>query len=218
MAQSHQAVDSLEHDRPRPTTLRQARDLVGEPEALAAIKVRRTIDEHFHRFIAHSPLCCIASVQAGGGADCSPRGDYPGFVKVLDESTLLVPDRIGNNRIDTFENIDSDPRVGLIFFVPGHRETLRVNGRAYLTDDEKALQRLQAEGRLPQLAMVVEVEEAFVHCGRAIIRSRLWDPASTALAGHVPTMGEIVVDQLDVGDMSASDLDQHVETGYEKLF
>lgn len=204
--------------RPAPISQARARELIGEPDHAARAKVQDRIDPHVHRFIAHSPFITMATAHADGTADCSPRGDYPGFVKVLDEQTLAIPDRVGNNRIDSFENLSSDPRIGLIFLVPGHRETLRVNGKAYLTEDQTVLARLEAEGKSPKLAVIVEVEEVFIHCGRAVVRSRLFDPASFALAQEVPTAGEIAAAQFEAEGVDAEAVDQGLEAAYKSLY
>src|SRR5256885_4236574 len=154
----------------------------GAPEAMIEAKIGARIARHARRFIAHAPFLALATSDAAGRADCSPRGDYPGFVKVLDEHTLALPDRPGNKIADSFRNIAENDGVGLLFLIPGMRETLRVNGSAYVTDDPDVLARMRTEAKSPILAIVVDVAEVYFHCGRALIRSRLWDPASQALA------------------------------------
>ncbi|MEV6446855.1 MSMEG_1061 family FMN-dependent PPOX-type flavoprotein [Amycolatopsis sp. NPDC051716] len=143
---------------------------LGEPEAMIKAKIGDRIDSHARRFIAHSPFLTLATADAAGRADCSPRGDYPGFVKVLDERTVALPDRVGNKIADSFRNIAENDGVGLLFFVPGMRETLRVNGSAYVTDDPDVLARMRTEAKAPMLAIVVDVAEVYFHCGRALIR------------------------------------------------
>ncbi len=205
--------------RPEPMSLERVRALVGEPSEAAVGKVRDHVDHHVHRFIAHSPFVCLATAHADGTADCSPRGDYPGFVKVLDERTLAIPDRVGNNRLDTFENLATDPRIGLVFLVPGHHETLRVNGTAYPTEDPDVLARLEAEGKTPKVAIVVRVREVYLHCGRAVLRSRIWDPESFALAELVPTLGEVIADRLGNPAVSADAIDADLaRTAYKTLY
>jgi PPOX class probable FMN-dependent enzyme len=195
----------------------EVRARLGEPEAMIEAKVLARVDRHARRFIAHSPFLTLATADAAGRADCSPRGDYPGFVKVLDEHTLAMPDRTGNKIADSFRNIAENDGVGLLFFIPGVRETLRVNGRAYVTDEPDVLARMQTEAKEPMLAIVVEVEQVYFHCGRALIRSRLWDPASQALAEEMPSAGEIVTDQLGV-DVDPAQFEQLLEAGYRKLY
>lgn len=196
----------------------EARGIVGEPEALARAKVTDHITPPFRRFITHSPFLAMATSDASGAADCSPRGDHPGFVRVLDERTLAVPDRLGNRLIDSFRNIAENPAVGLLFLVPGTPETLRVNGRAFLTDDPDVLVRMEAEGKVPQLALLVHVEEAFAHCGRAVLRSRLWEPESTRLAEEVPSMAEMLADQVRRLGVSAADVQAEVEVANRTLY
>jgi PPOX class probable FMN-dependent enzyme len=184
---------------------------------MAKAKILGHIDEYFHRFIAHSPFLALATADAAGRADCTPRGDYPGFVKVLDEHTLAIPDRPGNRIADSFRNLAENDGVGLLFLIPGLRETLRVNGRAYITDDPGVLARMRTEAKEAMLAIVVDVEEAYFHCGRALVRSRLWDPASQALAAELPSVGEVVTGQLGL-DVDPTVIDRGLEAGYRKLY
>lgn len=203
--------------RPRRMSPQEVLARIGPPDPMAKAKILDRIDEHFHRFIAHSPFLAMATADASGRADCSPRGDYPGFVKVLDEHTLAIPDRPGNKIADSFRNLAENDGIGLFFVIPGVRETLRVNGRAYATDEPDVLARMQTEARAPQLALVVEVAEAYGHCGRALIRSRLWDPASRALADEMPTAGEMFTAQLGL-DIDPEVLDRGLEDSYRKLY
>ncbi|MDI2027825.1 pyridoxamine 5'-phosphate oxidase family protein [Saccharopolyspora sp. TS4A08] len=204
-------------ERPRQVPFEEVRARIGEPDAMMRGKKQSELDEHLRRFIAHSPFLSMATADAQGNADCSPRGDYPGFVKVLDDSTLAIPDRPGNQIADSFQNLATNPRVGLLFFIPGLPETARVNGSAHATDDAEVLARMQVEGRTPQLAIVVRVEEAFLHCGRALLRSRLWDPASQALAEEIPSPGEIAADQFGL-DIEPDTLNSMLEHGYQRLY
>lgn len=203
--------------RPRRLSLADIRARLGEPEPTAASKIIDHVDEQSRMFIAHSPFAALATADASGRADCSPRGDYPGFVKVLDEHTLAIPDRPGNKIADSFRNLAENDGAGLLFLIPGLRETLRVNGRAYPTDEPDVLARMQTEASEPELAIVVEVEEAYFHCGRALIRSRLWDPASQALAAEMPSAGEMAAAQLKIG-VPPELIDQGLETAYRKLY
>src|SRR5947208_62063 len=136
----------------RHISVAEVRARLGDPEAMIEAKIGDRIDRHARRFIAHSPFLTLATADAAGRADCSPRGDYPGFVKVLDERTLALPDRPGNQIADSFRNIAENDGVGLLFFVPGMRETLRVNGSAYVTDDPDVLARMRTEAKSPILA------------------------------------------------------------------
>ncbi|MFI6743551.1 MSMEG_1061 family FMN-dependent PPOX-type flavoprotein [Nonomuraea sp. NPDC050451] len=203
--------------RPRPLSLDEVRSRLGEPDPMIANKIRDHIDEHIRRFIAHSPFLAMATADASGRADCSPRGDYPGFVKVLDEHTLAIPDRPGNKIADSFRNLAENDGIGLLFLIPGSRESLRVNGRAYPTDEPDVLARMQTEASEPVLALVVDVEEAYFHCGRALIRSRLWDPASQALADELPALGEVAAAQFGL-DIDPRLIEAGLEEGYRKLY
>ncbi|ONI81554.1 flavin-nucleotide-binding protein [Actinosynnema sp. ALI-1.44] len=209
--------DTLMSARPRRVSYEEVRARIGEPEDMIRAKVHDRIDRHGHRFIAHSPFVAMATSDAHGLPDCSPRGDYPGFVKVLDERTLAIPDRPGNKLADSFRNLAENDGIGLMFVIPGMREVMRVNGHAYPTDEPDVLARMRTEGKDAQLAIVVEVVEAFFHCGRALIRSRLWDPASQALAAELPSAGEVAVDQMGL-DVDPAVLENMLETAYRQLY
>lgn len=190
----------------------QLRSLLGEVHPLAEKKVLDRLDRFCRDFIALSPFLVLASADGEGRADASPRGDGPGFVQVLDARTLLIPDRRGNNRVDSYSNVLSAPGVGLIFFVPGINETLRVNGRARMTTDATLLAPLAMQEKAPKLGLIVEVEEAYFHCGKALIRSKLWAPESQVERGSFPTLGRIVAEQTRAID--AAEADANVEEGY----
>ncbi|MGR3933737.1 MSMEG_1061 family FMN-dependent PPOX-type flavoprotein [Streptomyces sp. BRA346] len=195
----------------------EVRARLGEPEAMIEAKIRDRIDDYFRLFIAHAPFLTLATADASGRADASPRGDYPGFVKVLDDHTLAIPDRPGNKIADSFRNLAENDGVGLLFLIPGLREMLRVNGRGYPTDDPDVLARMRTEARTPELAIVVEVEQAYFHCGRALVRSRLWDPASQALAEEIPSIGQIAAAQFGL-DIDPELLERTLQDSYRKLY
>lgn len=201
--------------------------MIGEEEALresypptierAKLKVLRELDTHCRRFIALSPFVCLGTFS-DAGADVSPRGDQPGFVHVLDAKTLAIPDWPGNNRLDSLGNIISNPRVGLLFLIPGVDETLRVNGTAEIRTDADLLGSWEANNKRPRSALVVEVEEAFLHCGKALIRSRLWRDDYRIDRSELPPYGHMLKDQIQVSD-SADQIQASVEHGYrEKLY
>jgi PPOX class probable FMN-dependent enzyme len=155
------------------------------------------LDVHCRRFIELSPFFVIATAAPDGTADASPRGGPPGFVIVADEHTLLVPDWPGNNRLDSLGNLVDAPGVGLLFLVPGVDETLRVNGTAQISHDDELRARFAGEGRgAPRTVIVVTVTEAYLHCAKALMRSRLWDPEAQVLRDALPTMGAMLRDQI----------------------
>jgi PPOX class probable FMN-dependent enzyme len=196
------------------------REVIPAPKPTSAIW-RKTLDrleEHSRRFIALSPMLYLATADADGRCDSSPRGDPPGFVKVLDERTLLVPDRKGNRRIDSMRNIASNPHIGLLFVIPGTDETLRISGRASITDDAELLALCEVEGQRPALGIVVEVEELFMHCARAFRRSRLWDPGTWPDRAELPTLGKIIADQLPDMNIDAAEADAGLEQANRDLY
>lgn len=196
-------------------TIRDAADLrahFGAVGPLAARKVLDHVDDHARRFIALSPFLVLASADGAGRADASPRGDAPGFVRVHDPKTLAIPDRRGNNRVDSFANLLESPGVGLVFLVPGIDETLRVNGTAEISCDPALLAPMIAQGKVPAAALVVRVREAFFHCGKALMRSHLWDPARHVERAAFPTLGRILADQTAAA--AADEAEASIAEGY----
>jgi uncharacterized protein len=167
----------------------------GQVSPLAEKKVLDHLDKFCRDFIALSPFLVVASSDGAGGADASPRGDAPGFVAVVDDKTLLIPDRRGNNRVDTFGNILASPGVGLIFLVPGINETLRINGRAEISQDAELLTPLAVQNVVPVIGLKIHVEQAYFHCGKALMRSKLWNPAAQVERNSFPTLGRIIAEQ-----------------------
>src|SRR5207248_6499030 len=158
------------------TDEKDLRALLGTPSEVALKKQIAALDGHCRALIAHAPFMLLATAGADGRCDVSPKGDPPGFARVLDDTHLVIPDRPGNKRLDGMRNILENPHVGLIFLVPARGETLRVNGRAAITRDPELLARMEVGGKRPLLAIGVEVEEVFLHCAKAFKRSRLWEP------------------------------------------
>jgi PPOX class probable FMN-dependent enzyme len=176
------------------TTRARLRDLIPEtPHAAVRFKLIDHINEPARRFIEASPFIILSTCGADGRVDVSPKGDPAGFVEVLDDHTLIIPDRLGNHRLDSYENLLSNPAIGIIFLVPGHTETLRVSGRARIILDSNVQQRHSVNGKPPVLAIAVEVEEAFMHCSKAFVRSRLWQPEKWPDLVNVPSLAEWVV-------------------------
>jgi uncharacterized protein len=181
------------------------RALTGEPGPRPANKVIDRIDPICGRFIAASPFCVMATRGADGLLDLSPKGDPAGFVAVLDERTLVIPDRPGNRRHDSFENLLVDPSVALIFLIPGHGDMLRVAGRGRITTDPDLLARFPVDGRLPRLAVVIHVEEAFLHCPKAVTRSRLWEPEGWPDRSDVPSLAEGIMAHARLREQGATE-------------
>jgi PPOX class probable FMN-dependent enzyme len=176
------------------TTIRdeaELRELLGEPSDLVRAKVTDRLNELTRQFVDRSPFVLLATSAADGSCDVSPRGDPPGFVRVLDERTLLLPERPGNRLTDSLRNILANPRVGLLFVVPGVGDTLRVNGSATLVTDEDLLAPSAVEGKRPRLGIRIEINQVFTHCSKAFLRSQLWDPERYVERSELPSSGEI---------------------------
>ena len=194
------------------------REIVGEPIPIVHNKEMPRLDKYCRQFIEMSPFLCLGTVGADGHVDMSPRGDPPGFVKILDDRTLLIPDRQGNQRVDSMINITDNPNVGLIFFLPGVEETLRIRGRVSITRDPDLLAPLALNGKTPKLGLLVEIDTVFFQCAKALIRSKLWDPATQIGRGEFPSFGEIVRDQRRP-DATVNDIETLIQDGYKnKLY
>lgn len=174
-------------------TLPRLRELSREPSSRAQGKVIDHIDAICRRFIAACPFVMVATRGADGRMDVSPKGDLPGFVAILDEKTFAIPDRPGNHRLDTFENLLTHPEVGLFFMIPGNDDTLRVSGTGRIVRDSSLQSRLAVNGKAPNLVLIVTVEEAFMHCPKCMIRSRLWSPDHWPNRSDVPSLAEAIV-------------------------
>jgi hypothetical protein len=172
----------------------------GEPVELAVACELDHLDKHHQHFIRRSPFLCLAAAGGDGQPSVSPKGDAPGFVEVIDEHTLLIPDRVGNNKVETFGHVIDNPKVACIFFVPGLRETLRVWGEAEIVQDASVLERGKVRDKLPEAALLIRVSKAYFHCGKALVRSRLWDPEGHAAPGDFPPFGQVIKDQTRAPD------------------
>jgi uncharacterized protein len=188
------------------------REIYGAPGERSLKKQLDRLDRHCRAFIAKSPFLVIASSDPAGRCDASPKGDAPGFVQVVDERTLLLPDRLGNNRTDTLRNLLERPGVGLIFFVPGLDETLRVNGTARVVADRALLEPLAVNGKVPRSGILVAVEEVYFHCGKALIRSDLWNPEKRVRRDDFPSLGRILADQ--IGGLDVADAERQTAESY----
>jgi PPOX class probable FMN-dependent enzyme len=171
---------------------RALREAIGSPTELVRGKIAGRLNELTRHFVERSPFVCVATAQPDGGLDVSPRGDLPGFVRILDERTLLLPERPGNRLADTLTNLLEDPRIALLFLIPGVGDTFRVNGRATIVDDAELLAPSVVEGKVPRLGLLIGVEEAYTQCSKALIRSDLWNPEHHVDRSVLPSSGEIL--------------------------
>ena len=189
------------------------------PGARTLLKERATVDAHCRAFIARSPLLLMATADADGRCDVSPKGDAPGFVHVLDEHRLAIPDRPGNRRLDGMQNVLANPHIGLIFLVPGRDETLRVNGRAWITRDPEILRRSAVQGKAPLLAIGVEVEQCFFHCAKAFLRSHLWAHDSWPAPDSLPSFACVLFDQIQPAGATVEEYERDIaETNVTRLY
>ena len=201
------------------TSREELRAIFGAPGERAVLKERAHLDVHTREFIARSPFVLLATSNRAGRCDVSPKGDAPGFVMVLDDTHLVIPDRVGNNRIDGLTNIVENPHLGMIFVIPGREDTLRVNGRACIIRDGEILSRLAVQGKQPKVAIGVEVEECFLHCAKAFKRSGLWDRERWPDVAGLPSMAKILWDQIDLkatAQCSADDYERDMEDRLRK--
>ena len=194
------------------TSEEELRDLIGRPTELVLAKLADRLNELTRQFIERSPFVCVATARPDGGIDVSPRGDPPGFVRVIDERTVLLPERPGNRIADTLTNLLADPRVALLFLIPGVGDTFRVNGTAVITDDRDLLSTSAVNGKVPRLGIVVSVMEAYTQCAKALIRSDLWNPENHIERRELPASGEI----LRLISLPNLDVDEHERARAER--
>lgn len=196
------------------SSVESLREIMGTPSELVIRKQLDHLDPHARAFIARSPFLVIGTTGPGQVGDVSPRGDAPGFVAVLDDHTLVIPERPGNRRLDTLLNVLQTGSVGLIFMVPGVEETLRVNGRACIVRDEALLERMSAKGKRPLLGIGVEVQECFFHCAKAFKRSGLWKPETWSSRAGMASLAQILVDQIKPENTSVEELEKQIAESY----
>jgi PPOX class probable FMN-dependent enzyme len=174
------------------STESELREVIGSPSELVAGKIADRLNHLIRQFVERSPFVCVATTRPDGGLDVSPRGDPPGFARILDEGTLLLPERPGNRIADTLTNLLHDPRIGLLFLIPGVGDSLRVNGNAVIVDDPELLAESEVDGKVPRLGILVSIEEAYTQCSKAIIRSDLWNPERHIDRSELPSSGAIL--------------------------
>ena len=206
----------MPNDAHRITSLAELRRVIGEPNPVTRQKVFDALDDQMRAFVARAPFCLLASADADGRLEVSPKGDGPGFALVEDERTLLLPDRKGNKLLFGLQNVLANPRVALIFLVPGTNETLRISGRAELYADPELLARLSARGQPALLAIRIHVERCFFHCARAFLRASLWDPATWPEAQKV-SFGRQLAPKLGGGEALAAQIDAAIDKGVTDL-
>lgn len=178
-------------------SIEKLRELYGLPMELAVKKQRSSLDKYSAQFLGLSAFAVLATYDSTGQVDCSPRGDYPGFIQALDNSTIALPDRPGNNRLDSLSNIIERRNVGILALIPGFKECLRINGTAKIVTDSDILQRFEHQGKLPKTAIIVSIEEIYFHCAKAITRSKLWASESQVSRDVMPTLGKLLMSQVD---------------------
>ena len=194
-------------------TVSELRACYPQPLERSLRKSLTKLDAHMRRFISLSPFFCLGT-SSSGGADVTPRGDSPGFVHVLDDQTLLIPDWPGNNRLDSLTNITANPNVGLLFFIPGMNETLRVNGVAEITMEPVLLERWTVNGKHPRSAMRITVREAYLHCAKALMRSKLWSDDYRIERAELPSYAQMLKDQ-GVTEQSVAELEAAIDESYK---
>lgn len=189
-------------------------DFFGSPSELVKNKVINYLDSHCLDFISRSPFLVISTSDKYGKCDVSPRGDHPGFIKVIDERRFLIPERPGNKRMDSFYNIISNPHAGLLFVIPGLEETLRINGKASLIQDEELLADMAVNGRKPLIAIAIEVEECFIHCAKAFKRSEFWQPSSWPPAESLPSAAKILSAHAKSANLTIEEVEEKLKESY----
>ncbi|QRG70715.1 pyridoxamine 5'-phosphate oxidase family protein [Brevibacillus choshinensis] len=193
----------------------QLRELLGEPSRLVQNKSISYLDEHCRDFLARAPFLILSTADTEGNCDASPRGDAPGFVYVLDDRHLVIPERPGNKRMDSLRNILANPHVGLIFMIPTLEETLRINGRACVIRDAKVLEKMAVNGKVPTIGIGVQVEECYVHCAKAFMRSGLWNPEKWPAPESVPNMAQVLADHVKLPGVTAKEVAIGLEDSYK---
>lgn len=198
------------------TTEQQLRDIVGYPRDVVLKKEINKLDIHCQQFIAQSPFLVIASSNEAGECDVSPRGDAPGFVLTLDNRYLIIPERPGNRRVDTMRNILTNPQVSIIFIIPGLEETLRIKGRAFITNDPELLEQMKVKNKVPAVAIAIDVQSCFIHCAKAFKRSHLWKPQAWLNREQLPNVSKMLADHINMAEVDEEAVNQLLHESYTK--
>lgn len=196
------------------TSTDELRVILGEPSKRAKAKVIHKLDEHCRTLLKHARFLVISTSNEDGSCDASPRGDAPGFVHIIDDHHIVIPERPGNKRIDSLQNIVSNPHVGLLFMIPGMEETLRINGNAHITRNQELLEKLEANQKVPQFGIVVEIQEIYIHCAKAFIRSKLWDTKTWPNRNELPSMATIVKAHAELRESSIEEIEESLQESY----
>jgi PPOX class probable FMN-dependent enzyme len=204
--------------RHRITTLDELREVIPVPSELALRKQLDVLDEHCRAFIARSPFLLLATSSRNGDCDVSPKGDAPGFVQVIDEHTLVIPDRPGNQRLDSLRNIIENPHAGLLFIIPGVEWTLRVNGGASIIRDEDVLERCAVNGKRPPLGLAIDVEEAFMHCPKCFARSNVWDTTQWMMKEEQPSWAAVMRDHIQLQQVPLETVEKAIAADRSQLY
>lgn len=196
--------------------IEELEELQGKPGRLASNKVINYLDSHIQQFLARSPLVIVSTADASGNCDSSPRGDHPGFTHILDEKHLIIPERPGNRRMDSLRNILENPHIGLLFFIPGLEETLRINGEAVIVKDPELMDKLKSNGHIPPVAIVVKAEECYVHCAKALIRSKVWSPEYWPDKNSLDPPAKMLAAHSKLSDVDEKEVQQALNISYTK--
>jgi len=198
------------------TSLEELQTIMGEPSQLVQQKTIDHIDIHCKDFISKSPFIVLSTANDDGSCDASPRGDEAGFVKILDSKTIVIPERPGNKKVDSMRNIVGNPNIGLLFLIPGLGETLRVNGKAQLIQDEDILHSMAVRGKSPLIAIAITVEEAYIHCAKAFKRSGIWEQESWIDKGELPSAAKMIISHAKIKDTTPEILAEGLEKAYRE--
>jgi uncharacterized protein len=196
------------------TTQADLREMFGEPSKVVQNKSINYLDEHCRNYLARSPFLIIATADAEGRCDASPRGDAPGFIHIVDDRHLVIPERPGNKRMDTLRNILENPQIGLIFLIPTLQETLRINGRACIIRDQDVLAKMAVNEKVPTIGIGVQVEECYIHCAKSFMRSGLWKPESWPANEKLPDVAQMLADHIKLPDVSAKEIAEGLQDSY----